>query len=425
MLEVKIKSIIDLDSKLDVYTKSNLIWILDQVSHNDKDKKRYGYNLFFLAVLITFFKFLFRYLYSFFNNLFNRDIQVPSGNHSTLFLEFALSHRKVLEIIKKELGPTSFDQFISYRNISDYLRPRGNTSFIDNYITIPIFIDSLRKVIAKDSYRQICILRETLAEFQFYLTRPQLFKLQQKNFEAMLFESLVDSPKLTFLREKKLFFGNDTCYRAYILIKNNTAKSITVQHGIISNRLMYYSRSNFFLYWDEISYHLIPKAPFTTYLKVGFPLPARKINIDNDSINVLFILTCYKEECFYEDILKFALNLGKKVYFNLHPVEQSARVNFFKKKDFNVVNTYDSLKFCEVYIFDSTVAFELFCAGYSNIYPVTCFPVSKDNTYSYYFDAIHIKDLLDNKLNIRSNDTLKYADSSLNIGVIHELISSN
>jgi hypothetical protein len=292
-------------------------------------------------------------------------------------VSFGKSHEEVLERVP-ELYPMVEHQTIS---VSTY----GNSDFV--------YVDEIHRITSvwQIFIKQLTALWKIRSSINLFFS---FFPLK------MGFADLKEFAKSYFLsvrfrvwaenfskggNPKKIWFGNDTCYRAYWLMKSiSSATSITVQHGIIENKLMYFCRTDEFYCWDEISGSLLWKNPLTLYKTVGYP--KQKMNfsqIENPRKGgCLIISTKLGSQQAGMDVLNLihALEVrGSNVQFKGHPLEDKQTVSLLK--DYIFDGTWDG--FDHYFVIGSSMAIDLNVAGIA-VVPIL---LQKGSAFGDYYDA--------------------------------------
>ncbi len=320
------------------------------------------------------------------------------------YVSFADSHESVLARIKNQCQVKSYSSVnISARPLRELFLKRYGVEFIDDFVSLPNFLLQI-----KNSISFLKFGRHPTNDF-LKLTGKNISAFDHmiffiKIFHSIRFEiwsnSFFDVNSINYM-----FLGNDTCYRAFWLIKNqNVGKSITIQHGIPENIFLYYSIADYFAYWDTISYNKLYKNSNVKYIKGGYP--KENLNLCDslpNQVRVMAICTKFKSPEELISIEKLATIL-KSNNFNFeikfHPLETSANI----KRLSNIKIFSDAIKYIGkfeyVIVIDSTFAIDLLMSKKSVI-PAS---FNNNNSFSEYFNPINIRAMLTQIENLDYNE---------------------
>lgn len=370
-----------------IYIESILLTHLDNIKGAKDSNSRALLTIFHvvyfpISFCIIFFVFIegtFRLLFKKTNGNCNPNILVTFGN----------SHTAVLKRIPYEFDSRREYSFVSSRTFRESIERKSNddTFYIDSYNSFSLCFFVL--------FKQIKLLFAIKAEL-FILIDFFGLSVGFKKFVSLIF-CICQSIRFRFWVEKFnqdvekeiIFLGNDTCYRTFwIITSNRNTTSITIQHGIIENKLMYFSIANYFLCWDANSFDRLWKNTETNYLIVGYPkipLSQTQERVISSSIGIIVTKLYSRSNAgLLVDNLKQLNRLCKDVIIKLHPLEEKNVVDYIKS-EFSITNqnvVWDNCKY--VIVVDSTFAVDLNIMGKS-VVPIT---IQGEGPFSLYYSPV-------------------------------------
>lgn len=327
-------------------------------------------------------------------NCISKTHPKKTGEFDCAFVSFSPSHQSVLNKIQdyeRSDGKTYIN--VSARPISHLLTKKcdQDCEYIDREVTFSIvgesFLASLRFLL--DGRKEICIFSD-----KKILSLKSRFSIQTKLNLSIRFKVLCRN----FYRDTSVlitYLGNDTCYRAYWIIKNiNSGVSVNVQHGFIENYTQYYSISDYFFCWDGFSMQKVIRNSKTIYIQSGYPKTKLSLAIEvNSPSEILFISTKFKDESQFKllfNILESLSSNGFKPKIKLHPLESKSHESRIPKEMLFLGTVTDIGRYTNVFVIDSTFALDLIFAN-KGIVPLS---FSSKTSFSEYFGYNPIENFL-------------------------------
>lgn len=389
------------------YLDSVIVTHVDNIKNGARVKYSFIHKVFFVFIFYTvglaFIGLLF--IENILRLLFSKHNEGKNYTNSWL-VSFGNSHKAVLEKIPFELEGNIYSRVTS-RGLKEALKVREDDMiYVDSFNSIVLtFIVLFRQVKEVVMFGQKVI--RIIDFFGVEISNSAYLKLILSYLQSVRFRVWIT--KLNEVcRPNLIFLGNDTCYRAYWIIKSNTqAKAITVQHGLIENKIMYFSISDLFLCWDSLSLDLIWKNPDTEYGIVGYP---KNKTSSNENIvsqyrnnKSLVIVTKLYTISAAEKLLEFlhafeGLNIPIDV--KLHPLERKNITVMFKENNRTIqrVDSWGSYKY--IFVVGSSIAIDINAAGFPII------PVSNDknSAFDYYYAPRFITDITREIINLKQDN---------------------
>lgn len=380
--------------------QSVAIWLIDNSQpHSKKGKRLDNFKLsvqFYLDSILAFVTIVSDSFLRLFFCLFRKsDSTKYLPNVKIGFIYFAKSHLTVLEKLIEEVDPNE-RILITSRTLKELLKqPESNsTFFIDGMLNIVTFSRTIRDIV-------IYILTERKATVNYFeqisgYDRNLFRKLIIKLFFSLRFKNLTHLLYSRYINIERIILGNDSCYRSFWLINYNNLKikSCTIQHGIPENLIQYYSISEFFMVWDDISLDRLIKNEKVNYVICGYPKKIQNFTNTNTNSNTALIITTKICDEFEIVLLKKIISLLEseklKVYIKLHPLESKEVILHFNPTQIFKSSENDELSKHILFLIDTTFAVDLKYSGL-NFLPLT---FDYKRTFNLYFDSIHVNDFI-------------------------------
>lgn len=368
---------------------------------NNSSKYKYEYSrrkrfplkftiLFFLAG--TFFP-----LYFFAENILRLVFSPKSKANlygNTAFVMFANSHLNVLKRIPFKVDQSCEPNILSSRTIKALTNNSEEIFYIDSVNSISITFKILKQQI-KQTFKGHGSFRVLFRFFPYLPNTKSFISSLMDYYQSIRFQ--IWTKKLTDLNNgwKTMYYGNDTCYRAYWLIDTfNKVESHTIQHGIIENKIMYFSISNKFLCWDKTSFQLLLKNPQTCYEICGYPKFPMFQNIAlTDSNRLLIIMSKITSANFVNKMIYLAELLkfkGIHCLLKPHPLEDKKALKAYAESRVELISDITYFDFNNVVVINSSYAIDL---NHSNI-PVIPIISENSNILSAYYNCCLLDDFI-------------------------------
>ncbi len=337
----------------------------------------------------------------FYSRHVKRD-RLKINSKKTAFVYFTKSHKEAINNVY-DLTEECCRIYISARTTKDVFLHKNeiSTYYLDDDINFfDLFsnlLDSL--IVFYDQRQNIVKYFLSLNGLELRLFINYILKLAL----SLRFKSMVNAFYSEHKNITELFLGNDTCYRAFWLIKYHKKISHTIQHGIPENRIQYYSISNYFLAWDAISLNQLIKNSNVIYKICGYPKSIKNHDLQfhiNNSL--LFILTELINQEEINQLKKITDILSsQKIEFKIkfHPSEKRKNMVLFKDEQVYKGNNLSEISQFRLFVIDTSFGLDL---AYNSI---TFVPLTfdKKKSFNLYFKAMKISDFLERLLRFEIN----------------------
>ncbi len=337
--------------------------------------------------------------------LFSKQNGRKSYTNSWL-VSFGNSHEAVLEKVPFELKGKMYSRVTS-RGFNEALKEgEQDMIYVDSFNSTALtFVVLFRQV--KEVVMSGLKVVHIIDFFGLKISNGAYLKLILSYLQSVRFRVWIT--KLNEVCKPDLIFlGNDTCYRSYWIIKSNArAKSITVQHGIIENKVMYFSISDLFLCWDRLSLDIIWKNPDTEYRVIGYPkkrafsdentAPGSLGNRSLVTVTKLFTIAAAEKLL---DFLHALKELNIPVELKLHPLEEKNIAAMFKENS-NVIQRMDSWgSYKYIFVAGSSIAIDINAAGF----PIIPVSIDRNSAFESYYTPRFITEITREILNLKQHN---------------------